>query len=275
MDLAAKRVRRRRRLAARSGGAARHLVALSRRRWCCTKPTCAFIAASCATSRGRCAICAVPTRRSPTACRACRRSMALNYAALCMQNQARTLKGVTRLLTDELERQVLPDGGHASRDPSALIELLLDLLPLRQAFAARNVPPPAALNNAIDRMMPMLRFFRHGDGNFALFNGMGPTPHRSGLDRACLRRCAGPAGRECAALGLSARAGRRCPADRRCRTASAAGAELRGARRLPCHSSCSSKNRRIVVNCGLPGNEPRDLASRGARERCAFDRDLQ
>jgi len=25
-------------------------------------------------------------------------------------------------------------------------------------------------------MMPMLRFFRHGDGTFALFNGMGPTP---------------------------------------------------------------------------------------------------
>ena len=25
-------------------------------------------------------------------------------------------------------------------------------------------------------MMPMLRFFRHADGNFALFNGMGPTP---------------------------------------------------------------------------------------------------
>src|SRR4029079_11926514 len=72
-------------------------------------------------------------------------------------------------------RQVLPDGGHASRNPGALVELLLDLLPLRQAFAARNVPPPPALNNAIDRMMPMLRFFRHGDGNFALFNGMGPT----------------------------------------------------------------------------------------------------
>jgi uncharacterized heparinase superfamily protein len=101
--------------------------------------------------------------------------MALNYAALCMQNQARMQKSVMRLLTDELERQILPDGGHASRNPGALIELLLDLLPLRQAFAARNVPPPAALNNAIDRMMPMLRFFRHGDGNFALFNGMGPT----------------------------------------------------------------------------------------------------
>ena len=177
--------------------------------------------------------------------------MALNYAALCMQNQARTLKGVTRLLTDELERQVLPDGGHASRNPCALIELLLDLLPLRQAFAARNVPPPAALNNAIDRMMPMLRFFRHGDGNFALFNGMGPTrtdlvstvlayddargmpvanaPH-SGYQRvqvgdALLIVDAGPP----PPLPLSYEA----------------------------HAGClsfelSSKNHRIVVNCGLP-----------------------
>jgi uncharacterized heparinase superfamily protein len=101
--------------------------------------------------------------------------VALTYAALCMQGQARMIKSVTRKLTDELARQVLPDGGHASRNPGTLIELLLDLLPLRQAFAARNVPPPPALNNAIDRMMPMLRFFRHGDGNFALFNGMGPT----------------------------------------------------------------------------------------------------
>src|SRR5678815_1975911 len=42
--------------------------------------------------------------------------MALNYAALCMQNQARTQKSVMRLLTNELERQVLPDGGHASRN---------------------------------------------------------------------------------------------------------------------------------------------------------------
>ena len=78
---------------------------------------------------------------------------------------------------------MLPDGGHISRNPGVLIELLLDLLPLRQAFAARNMAPPPALNNAIDRMMPMLRFFRHGDGNFALFNGMGPTPIDSALDR--------------------------------------------------------------------------------------------
>jgi uncharacterized heparinase superfamily protein len=57
-----------------------------------------------------------------------------------------------------------------------LIELLIDLLPLRQTFAARNIAPPPALLNAIDRMMPMLRFFRHGDGSVALFNGMSGTP---------------------------------------------------------------------------------------------------
>ena len=101
--------------------------------------------------------------------------IALTYAALCIAGQSRMLKPITRRLMEELDRQILPDGGHISRNPGALIELLLDLLPLKQAFSARNVPPPPALLNAIDRMMPMLRFFRHGDGTFALFNGMGPT----------------------------------------------------------------------------------------------------
>jgi uncharacterized heparinase superfamily protein len=98
------------------------------------------------------------------------------YASLCLANQARHIRSATRKLSDELLRQILPDGGHISRNPGALIELLIDLLPLRQTFAARNIAPPPALLNAIDRMMPMLRFFRHGDGTIALFNGMSGTP---------------------------------------------------------------------------------------------------
>jgi len=101
--------------------------------------------------------------------------VALSYAALCMAGQARHMRGTMKQLVAEIERQVLPDGGHICRNPGALIELLLDLLPLRHAFAARNIAPPPQLNNAVDRMMPMMRFFRHGDGNFAHFNGMGPT----------------------------------------------------------------------------------------------------
>jgi len=102
--------------------------------------------------------------------------IALCYASLCLANQARYIRSATRKLSDELLRQILPDGGHISRNPGALIELLIDLLPLRQTFAARNIAPPPALLNAIDRMMPMLRFFRHGDGTIALFNGMSGTP---------------------------------------------------------------------------------------------------
>lgn len=102
--------------------------------------------------------------------------IALCYASLCLTNQARHIRGATRRLSDELQRQILPDGGHVSRNPATLIELMMDLLPLRQTFAARNIAPPPALLNAIDRIMPMLRFFRHGDGSFALFNGMSTTP---------------------------------------------------------------------------------------------------
>ncbi|MGZ3328797.1 MAG: heparinase II/III family protein [Xanthobacteraceae bacterium] len=102
--------------------------------------------------------------------------IALCYASLCLANQGSHIRAATRKLSDELQRQILPDGGHISRNPGALIELLIDMLPLRQTFAARNIAPPPALLNAIDRMMPMLRFFRHGDGSFALFNGMSSAP---------------------------------------------------------------------------------------------------
>jgi uncharacterized heparinase superfamily protein len=102
-------------------------------------------------------------------------AIALCFAGLCMASEVRLLKAGTRRLIEDLDWQILPDGGHVSRNPGVLIEILLDLLPLRQAYEARNVPPPHALLNAIDRAMPMLRFFRLGDGTFAQFNGMGET----------------------------------------------------------------------------------------------------
>ncbi len=179
--------------------------------------------------------------------------IALTYAALCMNRQIGHLPKATRRLVAEIERQILPDGGHATRNPGALIELLLDLLPLSQAFTARNIVPPAPLLNAIDRMMPMLRFFRHSDGSFGMFNGMGPTspdllatilayddarglplanaPH-SGYQRA-----------ECGASVLLLDSGSPPPF----------------ALSNEAHAGClafefSNKQHRIVVNCGLPAN---------------------
>jgi uncharacterized heparinase superfamily protein len=102
-------------------------------------------------------------------------AIALVELGLCADGAGKLLQRSGRLLTEELQRQIFPDGGHISRNPQILIDLLLDLLPLRQTYAARGLQPPQALLNAIDRMMPMLRLFRHGDGSLALFNGMGVT----------------------------------------------------------------------------------------------------
>lgn len=100
-------------------------------------------------------------------------AIALMQATLCADGYVSLRGRATRWLSDELVRQVLPDGGHIGRNPRVIVELLLDVLPLRQAFSARSLPVPEALSNAIDRMIPMVRMLRHPDASLALFNGMG------------------------------------------------------------------------------------------------------
>jgi uncharacterized heparinase superfamily protein len=102
-------------------------------------------------------------------------AIALAAATLSMSGQKRYTRSSAKRLDEELNAQILPDGGHISRSPAVIIDILTDLLPLRQAFTARGLEPTKAIMTAIDRMMPMLRFFRHGDGAFAHFNGMGGT----------------------------------------------------------------------------------------------------
>jgi uncharacterized heparinase superfamily protein len=97
------------------------------------------------------------------------------YAGLCLDNAERMRRNASRRLSKELDWQILPDGGHVSRNPRLLVELLLDLLPLRVLYGAQGHEQPRSLTGAIDRMMPHLRLFRHGEGSLALFNGMGAT----------------------------------------------------------------------------------------------------
>jgi len=101
--------------------------------------------------------------------------IALVHADLCIAGYERQLDQTEKLLAAELERQVLPDGCHVSRNPALLVELLLDLLPLRQCFAARGRTPLPALAAAIGRMTAMLHHLSLGDGTLARFNGMGVT----------------------------------------------------------------------------------------------------
>jgi uncharacterized heparinase superfamily protein len=117
----------------------------------------------------------VAAREMPDGEERLRARIALAFAALAMPVPASTLRNASRALATELDRQVLPDGGHISRNPYAILELLADLLPLRQTYSNQAQTPPAALLGAIDRMLPALRFFRHSDGGLARFNGMGAT----------------------------------------------------------------------------------------------------
>ena len=102
--------------------------------------------------------------------------IAIAFASIVIPSARAAVRSAARNLDTEIARQILPDGGHVSRNPQAILDLLSDLLPLRQTYLNLGFGPPARLIPAIDRMFPALRFFRHVDGELALFNGAGSAP---------------------------------------------------------------------------------------------------
>jgi uncharacterized heparinase superfamily protein len=103
-------------------------------------------------------------------------AIAVSELGLASDAKPRLVRLALRALMTEIRRCILEDGGHISRSPRAIVDLLLDLLPLRHLFLARNLDPPIPLQAAIQRGLPLLRLLRHGDGNLGLFHGMGYMP---------------------------------------------------------------------------------------------------
>lgn len=100
---------------------------------------------------------------------------ALLFASLCVAGHDRRHARLEKAFLAEMEHQILPDGGHASRNPGTAVDLLLDLLPLRQCYVARQIALPDGLTNTIARMIAHLKLMRRGDGALARFNGTGRT----------------------------------------------------------------------------------------------------
>ena len=96
---------------------------------------------------------------------------ALALSGICMDDHPARLESGLGRLEMEIERQILPDGGHIDRSPEDLLLAYHWLTMVMDALIAAELEPPHALRNARDRMAPMLRFFRHGDGMLALFQG--------------------------------------------------------------------------------------------------------
>lgn len=105
---------------------------------------------------------------------------ALLLVQLCVEGQGRYVASTERAFMKELKSEILPDGGHISRNPAVLIDIILDLLPLKQCFLSREHPLPAEFGETLQRMISMLRLMRLGDGKLSRFNGVS-TPPMAGL----------------------------------------------------------------------------------------------
>src|SRR5690606_37926121 len=95
----------------------------------------------------------------------------LIYCGISLPDSDRWLHQGLKQLDAEIARQINPDGGHASRNPSVQLSVFADLIALRETFAAAHIGAPGWLGETIERMAPMLRALRHGDRGLALFNG--------------------------------------------------------------------------------------------------------
>jgi uncharacterized heparinase superfamily protein len=96
---------------------------------------------------------------------------ALALSGLCLDDSPKRREMGLKRLEEEIEYQILPDGGHISRSPQVLLETYRLVVSVMESLSAVGEEPSHILRNAHDRMAPMLRFFRHGDGALALFQG--------------------------------------------------------------------------------------------------------
>lgn len=185
---------------------------------------------------------------------------ALVLCGVCLPGGERWRRRGLKLLSAELGRQLGDDGGHLSRNPSAQLIALSDLVTVRDSLVAAGLETPEELGEAIARMAPMLRFYRHGDGGLAVFNG-GAEESRARIDATLAR--AGAAGR--APAEAPANGYQRLAAGAMLVLVDAAPPpprQLSGAASAGCLSfELSLGKERLIVNCGAA----RDTGSEWAR----------
>jgi uncharacterized heparinase superfamily protein len=101
------------------------------------------------------------------------RAIALFAASISLRGCEPLRDVAAAALRDTLNAIILADGGHVSRNPAALLNTALDLVPVVRAIQAAHEPVPANAEQAVERIFPMLRMMRHGDGGLAHFQGAG------------------------------------------------------------------------------------------------------
>lgn len=108
-------------------------------------------------------------------------ALAMGGAKMTERGEGFLARGLD-LLDIEIEQQILPDGGHVSRSPEQTVEALKILLALDTLLQDRGVEGSRLMSRAIDRLTPMIAFFRHKDGELCVFHGSGQG-EKTFLDR--------------------------------------------------------------------------------------------
>ena len=176
----------------------------------------------------------------------------LALSGLCLDDSPKRRETGLKRLDEEIERQILPDGGHVSRSPQALLEAYRLVVSVMESLSAVGEEPPHILRNAHDRMAPMLRFFRHGDGTLALFQGGAEGDARMIANLLARDEVRGQPFHHARHSGYQRLAAGRAICVLDC------GRIAEGAFALDGHAGTnaielSSGNNRIVVNCGTGG----------------------
>jgi uncharacterized heparinase superfamily protein len=85
--------------------------------------------------------------------------------------EAGAVDSAADLLTRGWPMQLTADGMPLERDPGLILSCLRYFIDMRTALRAAKKDVPPIIDDAILRLVPALRFFRHGDNGLAIFNG--------------------------------------------------------------------------------------------------------
>lgn len=178
------------------------------------------------------------------------------FSGICLDDSSLRLTSGLARLQQECERQILPDGGHASRSPHALLAAYRQLAMLNESLAATGRSFPPELQELQERTGAMLRFFRLGDGALALFNGGGEG------DAKLLAHLLARDQVRAQPSGSAPHSGYQRLVAGRSIVVMDCGPFPPGAFASAAHAGClafefSTAHQRIVVNCGAAPEDPR------------------
>jgi uncharacterized heparinase superfamily protein len=95
------------------------------------------------------------------------------FAGLTLSGMDSHVPPVLKALSRDCETGIAADGGIATRNPEALLDLFTWLTWAVQALTETDHTPPEPVLAALARMIPTLRALRHADGGLARFHGGG------------------------------------------------------------------------------------------------------